>query len=551
MRSPGAPAGATSPVGTGPDVSADPDAGSGAPAETGAAPGPGRRSLLVVGVVGGVAGDGAGVARAPRRSRGAAHPPAPRPDAARLAAGLRTAGYRVRVVADAAAAEAELAIQPYDLVLYEPSPIGAAVAASIAESPLPALCRHGATVIALVQRGALQKDGVAAALIAAGAYDCVGLPCDAGDIVCALSKAAAREERLGDRAAVRFLPTDTSGAGGQAARPGASGALTLPGRGPGIGPGSGFIATAPRMRELLAQLARVAPHPTGVLLTGESGTGKELLARAVHALSPRRDGPFLAVNCGALPETLLESLLFGHVRGAFTDAVRDQAGVFAQASGGTLFLDEVGELPASLQVKLLRVLQERMVLPLGAQTAIAVDVRLVAATLRDLEADVASGRFRADLYYRLSIVPLTVPPLRERPQDILPLAHHFCRRASARLRLPVAGITPAAERALCAYDWPGNVRELENTIERAAVLCDSTLIDLPDLPPELIAGKAAALELRVHADDLSIKQVTRRIEIALIQRALIKTRGNRTAAAKLLELSHRALLYKLREYKLG
>ena len=498
--------------------------------------------------------------------------------AARLGPGLREAGYTVRTVRDREAAEQELSRQPYDLVLVELAPPLAAAA-----EQLTALGRHGAIVLALLAAAELKDGEAAAALIAAGAYDCLSLPCRSAEVIVALHKAAAREERLGDRGAARFLPS------------------ALTGREAGGRGWPGFIATSPRMRELLAQVGKVAPHATGVLLIGESGTGKELLAQAVHALSPRHKGPFLAVNCGALPETLLESLLFGHVRGAFTDAVRDQPGVFVQASGGTLFLDEIGELPGLLQVKLLRVLQERMVLPLGAQTAVKVDVRLVSATLRNLEAEVAAGRFRADLYYRLSIVPLTVPPLRERPEDILPLARYFVRRCAERLRLPVGGLTPAAEQALCRHPWPGNVRELENTIERAAVLGESTLIDLQDLPPELAyargprgrarrlpaAGKEAlsaraldlagaapaawaegsaatgsaagapvvadnddAAEFALGPGDLSIKQVTRRMEMALIRRALIKTRGNRTAAAKLLELSHRALLYKLREYGL-
>ncbi len=504
-------------------------------------------------------------------------------EAAGLGPGLREAGYAVRTVRELAAALTELDRQPHDLILCELTP-----PLSAAPEQLAALCRYGAPVLALVARDELHKEDCAATLIAAGAYDCLSWPCRAAEVALALRKAWAREERLGDRAARRFLPATAAAPTGPLAWP-------------------GFIATAPRMRELLAQIAKVAAHATGVLLIGESGTGKELLARAVHALSPRRAGPFLAVNCGALPEPLLESLLFGHVRGAFTDAIRDQPGVFAQASGGTLFLDEIGELPGSLQVKLLRVLQERTVQPLGAQAAVKVDVRLVSATLRDLEAEVAAGRFRADLYYRLSIVPLAVPPLRERPEDILPLARYFVHRCAERLRLPVGGLTPAAERALRRHRWPGNVRELENTIERAAVLGESTLIDLPDLPPELayaggeparsrsprrIRGGAATDpappsdrsdaagevpagppsgrepdgvadgrhepgpgpgpggEFRLQPTDLSIKLVTRRLEMALIRRALIKTRGNRSAAAKLLELSHRALLYKLREYGL-
>ena len=331
------------------------------------------------------------------------------------------------------------------------------------------------------------------------------------------------------------------------------------------------------MARLIQRARRVALRNVPVLIEGESGTGKELLARALHRLSPRHAGPFVAVNCGALPESLLEGLLFGHVRGAFTDAVRDQPGLLVQASGGTLFLDEIGELPLGLQVKLLRVLQERTVVPLGGSAAVPFDVRLIAATLRNLEAEVAAGRFRADLYYRLSVVTLELPPLRERTIDILPLARAFLRAASERLRLPLAAFTPAAEQALVRYAWPGNVRELANTIERAAVLCERTLIDRVDLPLHLVEGRAALPDrpapaatvtatataaaagdtagpglddLVPPAGELSIKQASRRIEILLIRRALARTHGNRSAAARLLELSHPALLYKLREYGL-
>jgi two-component system response regulator AtoC len=323
------------------------------------------------------------------------------------------------------------------------------------------------------------------------------------------------------------------------------------------------------MQALLAKLRRVAAHRTTVLLTGESGSGKEVLARALHALSPRREGPLVAVNCGALPETLLESLLFGHRRGAFTDAVRDQRGLLVEADRGTLFLDEIAELSPRLQVKLLRVLPgpsetgSQLVQPLGAEASegAQVDVRIVAATLRNLESEVAAGRFRHDLYYRLSVVPLHVPPLRERREDILPLALHFLRRAASKLSRPLSGFTAAAQTCLLNAHWPGNVRQLENTVERAAVLADpgATVLDAADLPPLVpaaaTADPAAAADGRPGLDaeadeDLSIKRRQAQLERALIQRALVRTRGNRSAAARLLQLSHRAFLYKLRTYGL-
>ena len=305
---------------------------------------------------------------------------------------------------------------------------------------------------------------------------------------------------------------------------------------------------------MLAVLAKVAPHRTTVLVRGESGTGKELAARALHALSPRRDGPFVAVSCGAIPSGLLESELFGHERGAFTDAIRDRPGLFERASGGTLFLDEVGELSLAMQVNLLRVLQEDRVRRVGGTDELPVDVRVVAATARDLESEMAAGRFREDLFYRLDVLSLRLPPLRERADDVPLLVSHFIARASQRLGLALRGASAEALRALRAYRWPGNVRELENVVERAVVLAEGPELGVDVLPSRLVApgdSSGVAVAGAGDAGDLSIKRAARRMEEELIRRALARTGGNRTRAAEILEISHRALLYKIKEYKIG
>jgi len=316
-----------------------------------------------------------------------------------------------------------------------------------------------------------------------------------------------------------------------------------------------LVGASPAMAALRASLCKVAPHRATVLILGESGTGKEMVARAVHALSPRAAAPFVAVNCGAIPAGLIESELFGHLRGAFTDAVRDRVGLVEQAAGGTLFLDEIGELPAPSQVKLLRVLQDGHVRRLGADADVVADVRVVAATSRALEAEVAAGRFREDLLFRLDVLTLRLPPLRGRVGDVTLLARHFLAGARARLGAAVSArdLEPDALAALETYAWPGNVRELENTMERAAVLCEADAIDAASLPERVLAarGRAPASSLADagdEAEDLSIKRAARRTEETLIRRALERTDGNRTRAAELLEISQRALLYKIKEY---
>ncbi len=310
-----------------------------------------------------------------------------------------------------------------------------------------------------------------------------------------------------------------------------------------------MIGQGEAMQRVFRTVEKVAGFTTTVLVTGESGTGKELVARALHDLSPRSKENLVAVNCGAIPEQLLESELFGHVRGAFTDARHDKKGLFAEADGGTLFLDEIGELPLALQVKLLRVLQESTFRPLGATKDVQADVRVVAATVRDLEQEVAEGRFREDLYYRLNVLQLTVPPLRERKEDLPLLIEHFIERNNGRLRTEIRGVSPAAQKLLDAYHWPGNVRELENIVERAVVLAEGERIEVEDLPAR-VSDPADPTKIVLASGDLSIKKMQRFMERTLIERALDKTGGNRTAASKLLEISHRALLYKIKDYGL-
>ena len=322
-----------------------------------------------------------------------------------------------------------------------------------------------------------------------------------------------------------------------------------------------FVGQSPKIAALLSQVRRFAAVPSAVLVGGESGTGKELVARALHEQSPWRRGPFVPVNCGAIPAGLIESELFGHERGAFTDAVRDKRGLFEVADGGTLFLDEIADLPLALQAKLLRVLQDGTVRRVGATDDVQVRVRVVAATARDLRTEVRAARFREDLYYRLAGLEIQIPALRERREDIPRLVAHFLERSCARLGLSPREVDPEAMKVLVAHDWPGNVRELENTIERAAVLCSDDRVDVASLPERLLAvrgavegapagsaGDDSAAEVVIPGPELSIKRASREMEEGLIRRALSRTQGNRARAAELLEISHRALLYKIKDY---
>ena len=311
-----------------------------------------------------------------------------------------------------------------------------------------------------------------------------------------------------------------------------------------------IIVKSPAMTKALEVAAKVARHKSPVLITGESGTGKELVARLIHDESERTKGTFVPVNCGAIPENLLESELFGYVRGAFTGAERDKPGLFEVASGGTLLLDEIGEMPHTLQVKLLRVLQEGEVRRLGDTKSREVDVRLVSATNRDLEEEIRTGNFRRDLFYRIAVVPIHLTPLRQRREEIPVLVNHFIEQYARKLKLDIKGIEPEAMRMMLEYPWPGNVRELENTIERAMVLADGPKLTAADMPPHVATPVAALDGPDLPDDELSVKKHGALLEKRLIKQALDRTGGNKTRAADLLELSSRALLYKIREYGL-
>ncbi len=300
-----------------------------------------------------------------------------------------------------------------------------------------------------------------------------------------------------------------------------------------------IVAESESMKRVLTLAAQVAAQPTSVLLTGESGTGKEIVARFIHRRSPRAAEPFVAVNCAALTETLLESELFGHEKGAFTGAVQARRGRFELAHGGTLFLDEIAEMSLSMQPKLLRVLQEQQFERVGGTRTIVVDVRVVAATNRDLARAIEEKTFRQDLYYRLNVFPIHVPPLRERPEDIVPLAEHFARTIAGRMGRRYAGIGRRAREALLAYHWPGNVRELQNAIERALIVARGDMLEAEDLP----LPRSAAVAVPVPALTLA------ELEKQAILEALRRNKGDRKTTAEQLGISLRTLQYRLKEYK--
>ena len=301
------------------------------------------------------------------------------------------------------------------------------------------------------------------------------------------------------------------------------------------------------MQDVYKAIGRVSSTEATVLIRGESGTGKELAARAVYSHSLRADKPFQVINCVAIPETLLESELFGFEKGAFTGAAHRRVGKIEQANGGTVFLDEIGDMPFGIQSKILRLLQERSIERLGGRETIPVDVRIIAATIKDLSRAVAEGKFREDLFYRLNVLPLHLPPLRGRKEDIPLLVEHFIQKYNSLHRLNIHGVSENALARMLEYPWPGNVRELENSIERAMILTQEPRIEADCLPSEVL-GERASWKREVWGEEISIKKANRVMEGELIRRALKKTKGNRTQAAKLLEISHPALLSKIKEY---
>ncbi len=376
-----------------------------------------------------------------------------------------------------------------------------------------------ATVILMSAYGSVD---LAIDAMKAGAYDYISKPFKQDEVLLALTKAEERESlRRENRALKEAIRKEQTF--------------------------HGILGKSEAIEKVFATIGKVADYKTTVLIQGESGTGKELVARALHDGSPRKDKPFVPLNCGAIPETLLESELFGHKRGAFTDAHADKKGLFAEAHRGTLFLDEIGELPLTLQVKLLRVLQEGRIRPLGTAQDQEVDVRVIAATVRDLRREVEENRFREDLFYRLNVLQINVPPLRDRRDDIMLLVEHFIERNNLRLGTKIRDIDQRTRKLLLNYPWPGNVRELENTIERAVVLAEGDTITVTDLP-ERLREPADPVAASLSTGELSIKKTSRFMEETLIRRALERTGGNRTSASKLLEISHRALLYKIKDY---
>ncbi len=311
---------------------------------------------------------------------------------------------------------------------------------------------------------------------------------------------------------------------------------------------------SPAMWPILERLPHIARSDATVLITGESGTGKELLARAIHAASARGRHPFVPVNCGALPEGLLESELFGHVRGAFTGAVRDNKGLFQEATGGTLFLDEIGDLPLALQVKLLRALQERQVRPVGGSRELPIDVRVITATNADLRTLVDEGRFREDLYFRINVIHLEIPPLRQRREDIPALTRLFVERTCARFGLPPKEIHRDAMTVLLTYSWPGNVRELENVIEQAVAMESSPLITVGSLPQRILGELAAApprsTGMVLPEEGLDLEAYTEAVRRELMRQALERCRGVQKDAARLLRMTYRAFRYHAEKYNL-
>ncbi|MEZ4262034.1 MAG: sigma-54 dependent transcriptional regulator [Polyangiaceae bacterium] len=381
--------------------------------------------------------------------------------------------------------------------------------------------QNPATVIVMSAYGSVD---LALEAMKAGAYDYVSKPFKPDEIVLVLRKAEERESLKRENRALREQIQKENQF-------------------------ESILAKSAPMTEIFRTISKIADFKTTVLIQGESGVGKELVARAIHTRGARKGQAFVAINCGAIPENLLESELFGHKKGAFTDANSDRRGLFEEADHGTLFLDEIGELPLNLQVKLLRALQEEQIRRLGDTRDVKVDVRIIAASHRDLAEETKAGRFREDLFYRINVLPIVIPPLRARREDINLLIDHFVTRNNARLGTELRGLTADARRLLLEYAWPGNVRELENTIERAMVLADGDLIDIGDLP-ERLREALDPVQMQLASGELSIKKTSAAIEEILIRRALQKTRGNRTRAAELLEISHRALLYKIKDYRI-
>lgn len=433
---------------------------------------------------------------------------------------LNDRGYEAAAVATAEDGLKELAARGYDLVLTDLRMPGMGGLALVRE-----LQRRTPDQLVIVM-SAYGTHDTAVEAMKAGAYDYLPKPFKPDDVVLVLRKAEERERLAREN---RRLRSELGAAF----------------------PIDGLVVRSEAVQELVRQVRRVAPQKTTVLLQGESGTGKELFARALHDLSPRASFPFVAVNCGAIPAELLESELFGHVKGAFTDARRDKKGLAAEADGGTLFLDEVAELPLLLQVKLLRFLQDGVLERVGGTESVRVDVRVVAATNRALSAEVKAGRFREDLFYRLDVVSLRLPPLRDRREDVAPLAVAFLRRAAEKNGKRVTGFTAGALAALETYPWPGNVRELLHAVERAVILCRGETVDVADLPEGIRAHASVHAGTQERPQPMPAALVVplgttmEEIERLVIKETLRQTHGDKNLAAQILGIAARTIYRKL------
>jgi DNA-binding NtrC family response regulator len=370
-------------------------------------------------------------------------------------------------------------------------------------------------VVLLTGRGSIQ---VAVQAIREGAYDFIEKPLEVPRLRVVLERAVEKKETMRE---VQLLRRRIAA----------------------LAPGTDMIGSGPGMQKVFELVKKVAPSNASVVIGGESGTGKEVVARAIHSLSPRKDKPFVALNCSAIPATLIESELFGYERGAFTGADQRRLGNFELASNGTLFLDEIGELPLELQAKFLRVLEERKIRRLGGRAEVDVDVRVICATNRDLKEEIRRGRFREDLFFRLGVFTIHLPPLKERREDIPLLVHHFIEKFNAETGKRVQGLSPAALATLQGYAWPGNIRELRNTLERAMILVDGDVIDEEHLPPDLESSRPEAATLRVPLG-LAMDKVEKEYILASLQ----KNGGNKARTAEILGISEKTLYNKLNRY---
>jgi len=435
---------------------------------------------------------------------------------------LEKSGYSVDAASDGNEGLEKVAARPYDFILCDlrmPNCDGLTFLAS---------ARAGIGDTTVIMMSAYGTIDTALEAMKLGAYDFISKPFKSDEVLLTLKKAEERESLKQENHQLKAQLRDIESAHNF----------------------GNMVAKSKRMQAVFKLSTKAAQYDTTVLISGESGTGKELIARGIHYSGERANMPLIAVNCGGIPETLLESELFGHKKGAFTSADQNKKGLFEEAHGGTIFLDEIGELPLSLQVKLLRVLQENEIRPLGESKTRKIDVRIIAATAKDLRLETQKGSFRKDLYYRLNVLPISLPSLRDRAEDIPLLSQHFMGDFNKKLKKEITAIAPSAMSLLLNHGWPGNVRELENVIERAAVLAEDPVIGPDHLPPDLGMAVASDSADSIY-DGFSLKAAQKVYEKKLIIKALSETGGNRTRAAKLLEISHPSLLSKIKRYHIS